>query len=94
VAAFWSLTLYDNETRSQIRNDQDRPLVGSLHGTIENEDGSVDVLFSPELPEGIDERNWVQTRPGNGWFAYLRLYGPEQAFFDRTWLPSDFERVE
>jgi hypothetical protein len=29
---FWSLTAYDNETRSLIQNDLGRPLVGSVHG--------------------------------------------------------------
>ncbi len=94
AAAFWSLTLYDNETRSQIRNDLDRPLVGTIHGTQANQDGSNDLYFGPTLPDGVPKANWVQTRPGAGWFAYLRLYGPEQPFFDRKWLPSDFERVK
>jgi hypothetical protein len=31
-----------------------------------------------ELPAGVAEDNWVQTRPGAGWFVYLRLYGPEK----------------
>ena len=91
---FWSLTVYDNETRSQIQNDLGRPLVGTIHGTRANEDGSVDVHFSPELPDGVNKANWVQTRPGEGWFVYLRLYGPGKAFFDREWLPDDLVKVK
>jgi hypothetical protein len=37
---FWSLTVYDNDTRSMIRNKNGRPLVGSVHGAVANEDGS------------------------------------------------------
>jgi len=94
AAMFWSLTVYDNETRSQIQNDLGRPLVGTIHGTVANEDGSVDLHFAPALPEGVNEANWVQTRPGEGWFVYLRLYGPEKDFFDRKWLPGDVVRVK
>jgi hypothetical protein len=27
-----------------------------------------------------------------GWFVCLRIYGPEQAAFDGTWKPEDFQR--
>ena len=90
---FWSLTAYDNETRSMIQNDLGRPLVGSVHGAKPNEDGSYDAYFGPELPGGVPEENWVQTKPGKGWFAYLRLYGPEKPYFEKTWIPGDAERV-
>lgn len=91
---FWSVTVYDNETRSQITNELDRPLVGSVHGAKPNKDGSYDVYLGPKLPKGVDEENWVQTKPGLGWFAYLRLYGPEQPWFDKTWIPGDAEKVK
>ncbi len=91
---FWSLTGYDNETRSLIQNDLGRPLVGSVHGAKANKDGSFDLYFGPKLPENVPEKNWVQTKPGMGWFAYIRLYGPEKAYFDKTWIPGDAEKVK
>ena len=90
---FWSLTAYDNETRSMIQNDLGRPLIGSVHGAIPNDDGSYDAWFGPELPEGVAEENWVQTRPGSGWFVYLRLYGPEKPYFNKKWIPGDAEKL-
>ena len=90
---FWSLTAYDNETRSLIQNDLGRPLVGSVHGAKANEDGSFDLYFGPALPADVPEENWVQTTPGKGWFVYLRLYGPEKPYFDKTWIPGDAEKV-
>jgi len=36
----------------------------------------------------------MKTVPGKGWFAIIRLYGPENGWFDRAWKPSDFERME
>jgi hypothetical protein len=91
---FWSLTAYDNETRSMIQNDLGRPLVGSVHGAKPNEDVSYDAYFGPELPGGVPEENWVQTKPGMGWFVYLRLYGPEKPYFEKTWIPGDAEKVK
>jgi hypothetical protein len=91
---FWSLTVYDNDTRSMIRNDHGRPLVGSVHGAVPNEDGSFDLYFGPEQPKDVPEANWVQTTPGKGWFVYLRLYGPEQPYFEKTWIPGDAEKVK
>jgi hypothetical protein len=91
---FWSLTVYDNDTRSMIRNNHGRPLVGSVHGAVANADGSFDLYFGPNQPADAPEENWVQTTPGKGWFVYLRLYGPEMPYFDKTWIPGDAEKVK
>ena len=91
---FWSLTAYDNETRSLIQNDLGRPLVGSVHGAKPNDDGSFDVYFGPRLPDGVPKENWVQTKPGLGWFVYLRLYGPEKPYFEKKWIPGDVEKLK
>jgi len=34
------------------------------------------------------------TTPGKGWFAILRLYSPEQPFFDKTWQPGEVEPAD
>lgn len=34
----------------------------------------MDVHFGPESPP--DGHSWIQTLPGKGWFAVIRLYGP------------------
>lgn len=94
AAWFWSLTAYDNETRSLIQNDLGRPLVGSVHGAKANDDGSFDAYFGPKLPDGVARENWVQTRPGKGWFVYLRVYGPEKPYFEKTWIPGDPEKMK
>ena len=57
-----------------------------------NPDGSVDLLFGPTGPDG-HQHNWIQTVPGKGWFLILRLYGPLQPWFDRSWRPGDVEPV-
>ncbi len=94
VANFWSVILYDNQTRSMLQNDQQWPAVSSqTKGLLVNPDSSVDVYFGPKPPAG-KENNWVQTVPGKGWNTLLRLYGPLQPWFDKTWRPSEIEPVK
>jgi hypothetical protein len=90
---FWSFTLYDNQSRSMLQTDQQFPAVGSdTPGIQVNADKSVDVYFGPTAPAG-HENNWVQTVPGKGWNVLLRLYGPLDPWFDKTWKPGEFELV-
>jgi hypothetical protein len=90
---FWSVTAYDVQTRSQLQTHQRLPSVGSQTGVVLSHDRSVDIFFGPRPPAGQDH-NWVQTVPGKGWFAALRLYGPREAWFDKSWRPSDLEELE
>jgi hypothetical protein len=90
---FWSFVVYDNQTRSMLQTDQQFPSIGNQKkGIVVNADTSVDVWFGPTAPKG-HESNWVQTIPGRGWSVLLRLYGPEQAWFDKSWKPGEFELV-
>jgi len=91
VKDFWSVIVYDNQTRSMLQTDQQYPSVSSQkEGVKVNADGSVDVYFGPKAPTGM-ENNWVQTIPGKGWFMILRLYGPLEPWFDKTWRPGEIE---
>jgi hypothetical protein len=91
---FWSFVAYDNQTRSMLQTDQQFPSIGSdKKDIVINADSSVDVWFGPTAPEG-HEANWVQTVPGKGWNVLLRLYGPLESWFDKTWKPGEFELVQ
>ena len=91
---FWAFTLYDVQTRSMLQTDARYPELSSkMDKPVINDDGSYDIYFSPKAPAG-QEDNWVQTIPGRGWHMLFRLYGPEQAWFDQTWRPSEIERVD
>ena len=88
---FWSVLLYDNQTRSMLQTDQPRPDLGSQSGTVTtNPDGSTDIYFGPTAPDGKTS-NWLQTVPGKDFFAILRFYNPLPSFFDKTWRPSEIE---
>lgn len=95
AAAFWSFTLYDNETRSMLVTPQKYPRAGSQSypspAAEAAADGSTTVWFGPEQPEGVADGNWVQTDPNKGWFTILRLYSPLPSFFDKSWRPSEIE---
>jgi hypothetical protein len=98
AARFWSFTVYDNQSRSMLQTPQRFPRAGSQSypspAAALNADGSTTIYFSPKLPEGIAEGNWIQTDPKKGWFTILRLYSPLQSFFDKTWRPGEVELVK
>jgi hypothetical protein len=95
AARFWSITLYDNQTRSMLETPQRFPRAGSQSypspAATPNDDGSTTITFGPERPSDSPESNWIQTTEGKGWFPILRLYSPLASFFDKTWRPSEIE---
>ncbi|MCC8428986.1 DUF1254 domain-containing protein [Reyranella aquatilis] len=89
VKTFWSVIVYDAQTRSMLQTDAQFPSVSSQNKAVKsNSDGSVDVYFGPKAPPGR-ESNWIQTVPGKSWFTILRLYGPLEPWFKQEWRPDD-----
>lgn len=90
---FWSITIYDNDTRCIIQNEQGKSDISSVReGVRVEEDGSYKVFVGPNAPEGY-ENNWVQSNPEKGFFAYLRLYGPLESFYDKSWKMPNVRKV-
>lgn len=88
---FWSVVIYDPQTRSELQTGQPYPSKNSLRDKLDfNEDGSLDLVFAPPgaKPQGAGAGNWIETVPGKGWFALLRLYAPLEPWFDKTWRPG------
>lgn len=98
AANFWSLTVYDNMTRSMLDTPQRFPRAGSQSypspAAEYDADGSTTVWFAPEQPKGVGRGNWIQTMPGKGWFTVLRLYSPLPSFFDKSWRIGEIEPVK
>ena len=91
---FWSIVVYDPQTRSMLQTDQDFPNKNSKkHKLVYNDDGSCDLYFGLKAPKG-KEANWIQTVPGKAWFVLFRTYGPLEPWFEKTWQLNDFELVE
>jgi hypothetical protein len=93
VAQFWSFTVYDNETRCFVDTGVPPDRSSRDQQIARNADGSVDLYFGPNPPAGKPESNWIKTLDGKGWFTYFRLYGPTQAYFDRSWVLPDIEPI-
>ena len=92
VRQFWSITLYDNLTRGPLITDQGAADLSSRKpDLVTNADGSVDVYFGPERPDGAT--NWIKTTAGKGWFPYFRFYAATEPYFDKSWQLNDIERV-
>lgn len=89
---FWSITVYDSITRCLIQNEQQNADISSRKNIQINSDGSVDIYFGPNAPMG-HETNWVQTNENEFWFAYLRLYGPTEQYFNKSWVLGDIEEI-
>ena len=95
ATSFWSVILYDAETASMIENPHKKYAISSLNKNLQqNEDGSVDVFFGPEAPEG-HESNWIPTTK-NDFFVGFRIYGPDLERLGKAWtaerpvrLPSE-----
>ena len=94
---FWSMVAYDPQTRSelQVPGGSKYPSKNNKRDAlVYNKDGSVTLYFGPKAPKGKPVANWTETTPNKAWFAMLRLYGPLQPWFDKTWAPSDFQLID
>lgn len=92
VKQYWSATAYDRRTHAFIR---EMPYFSRASTTPElkrSPDGSVDIFFGPKAPAG-KESNWIPTKAGGEFEVLFRVYGPEQAFTDKSWKLPDIERV-
>ena len=91
---FWSITVYDNATWGFIINPQDRSGLGMFDKdkmTV-NDDGSVDVYVGPKAPDGL-ESNWIPSMDKKP-VIWLRLYGPDEPFWKKTFKMPDIELVK
>jgi len=93
AANYWSFVVYDVDTRSLLDNGQPFPSISSNSNLKLNADGSADIWFGPTAPKAANA-NWIKTVPGRGWFGGIRLYGPTQVFYDKTWTPDDIVKVK
>jgi hypothetical protein len=90
---FWAFTVYDRETSSLIRQSARAGLDSYDEQMKRNPDGSVDLYTGPKAPKG-QEANWIPTMAGKGWFPSLRLYGPDEPLFRKTWKLPDIEKMK
>ncbi|MBV9355691.1 MAG: DUF1254 domain-containing protein [Chloroflexi bacterium] len=90
---FWSVCIYDSLTRTLVDNTSRIAELSSRQQLNAQPDGTVEMRFGPERPPENEAINWLQTVGGRAWFAYLRLYGPTEAYFDHTWPLPDIDPI-
>ena len=91
---FWAVDVYDPQTRSLLQTDNPYPSIHSGSDGMRYEpNGDLIIAFGPAAPEGRDG-NWIQTRAGKGWFPILRIYGPLESWFDKTWRPGEIHPAD
>ena len=91
---FWSITVYDNDSRCIIQNAQGKSDISSVQPNVKVEpDGSTRVFVGGQPPAGY-ENNWIESNPEKGFFVYLRLYGPTEAYYDKSWIMPDVKRLK
>ena len=63
---FWSIDIYDTQTRALLQTDNPWPSINSAHGPVPTEaNGDTVIHFGPTKPAG-DDVNWLQTRARQG----------------------------
>ncbi|MCK5134145.1 MAG: DUF1254 domain-containing protein [Bacteroidales bacterium] len=89
---FWSIAVYNNKTRALIDNKEGNAVINNKGDIKVEADGSVKIYIAPKAPKGY-ENNWVQSNVDEGFFLYFRLYGPTEAYYDKSWKMSDVKKV-
>jgi hypothetical protein len=93
VNAFWSLTMY-NDQRFLVDNPINRYAIAPHLGNLTyNADGSLDIYIQNTSPGPDKESNWLPAPP-NGFNLMLRMYWPQEAVLNGSWVPPGVQQVE
>lgn len=88
---FWSMITYATKDGTYIR-ESDRIGIASNEQDIVKEDNGSTVLNWSRNCHG--KVNCMPVTAGEDFFVLFRLYGPEQAFFDKSFVLPDIERID
>ena len=94
AALYWAVTLYNATDGTMPETPQLLPSRNQYDKVKTSADGSIELWFSPKKPDGVDEKNWIQSIPGRAQIVAIRLYGAGTEFYDQTWKPDDIVKVK
>ncbi len=84
---FWSVIVYSMKSKGFVQGAERVGLATpNLPDMQVNDDGSADVFFAPQPPEGM-KSNWIPT--GENFFLLFRLYGPTKGWLESGWKLPD-----
>ncbi len=92
--AFWSVTMYDGESKLLVANPLDRYLINSamLPSLKRDADGGLTLLIQHASPGPGKERNWLPA-PDGPFYLMLRNYSPAAAVVDGSWKRPPLQAV-
>jgi hypothetical protein len=93
--AFWSLTMYDGNTRTLVENRLNRYLINSpmAESFKLGPDGSVTIYLQKDSPGAALESNWLPA-PAGPFYAVLRIYLPKTEVLDGRWQQPAMHRMD
>lgn len=90
---FWSITLHDPVTRSELLTKHKRATLRSFAELLDLGTGDrAEIYFGPTTPPGQDRR-WIQTVPEQGFVVHFRLHQPATDTLESTWQLGDLEAI-
>ncbi len=97
---FWSVTLYNSPAENLYNNEIKINALGipmvQNHAACLNPDKSLTIYLqhdAPADPTSIEYCNWLPT-PSAPYILFLRMYYPDQAVLDGTWIPPAVKIVK
>ena len=93
VENFWSITTYDLETASYIREIEKSTIDSTMKEVEKNADGTINIYFGPKPKKG-KEGNWLQTDPNRRFFLLSRFYGPKPELFGENFELNNIELLK
>jgi hypothetical protein len=91
AAAFWSLSMYDNESFF-VDNAIRRYAIGDRDTLKFNADGSLDLWIQKDMPEDAKRSNWLPAAQGP-FRLMLRLYDPKPVVLNGQWKPPAVQKI-
>lgn len=96
VKNFWSINLYSTKTKAFVFSEDNIPVsIDSYNDKVKkNPDGSIDVYFGKELPQGQEhEGKYFIPSLGEDFFLMFRFYGPDESVHNRQFVLPNVEKV-
>lgn len=91
VGAFWSVTVYDAQTKMLVDNPIDRYSISNLSDLTKNADGSFSLHLSNKAPHNKTQvNNWLPTPEGR-FYVLTRLYIPGKEVLNMEWTVPGLE---
>lgn len=89
---FWSLTLYDANTRELSANPIARYIINDrTPGLVRNGQGAIPIAVQHERPKDR-KLNWLPA-PDGPFYLVIRAQGPKPALLEGNWLPPAVQKV-